>query len=112
MARHAVAVTAARGCPGGADERRAAVAGFPVAGWPGLRDRLAAGGGTGAGGGGWAAREPRRGTSRDAATGSAAVGAHRADMVLTDATTGVAAALASTGEQKALLVGSFYVTPR
>ncbi len=42
--------------------------------------------------------------ARDAAAGSAAVGAHRADMALTDATTGTAAAQASTGQQKALLV--------
>ena len=43
--------------------------------------------------------------NRDAASGSASVGAHRTDMVLTDAATGVTAALASTGEQKALLTG-------
>ena len=42
---------------------------------------------------------------RDAAAGSAAMGAHRTDMVLTDAVTGAHAALASTGEQKALLIG-------
>jgi DNA replication and repair protein RecF len=43
--------------------------------------------------------------SRDVAAGSASVGAHRTDMVLTDAATGVTAAIASTGEQKALLTG-------
>ena len=43
--------------------------------------------------------------SRDAAAGSAAIGAHRTDMVLADAATGVPAALACTGEQKALLIG-------
>ena len=43
--------------------------------------------------------------ARDAAAGSAALGAHRADMALSDAETGMAAALASTGQQKALLVG-------
>ena len=42
---------------------------------------------------------------RDAAAGGAALGAHRADMALTDAATGVPAAQASTGEQKALLIG-------
>ena len=42
---------------------------------------------------------------RDAAAGSAATGAHRADMALADATTGLPAAQASTGQQKALLVG-------
>ncbi len=41
----------------------------------------------------------------DARAGSAALGAHRADMELSSAETGLAAALASTGQQKALLVG-------
>ena len=41
----------------------------------------------------------------DAAAGSASVGAHRADMALSDAGTGLPAALASTGQQKALLTG-------
>jgi DNA replication and repair protein RecF len=43
--------------------------------------------------------------ARDAAAGGAAHGAHRADMALADAETGLAASLASTGQQKALLVG-------
>ncbi len=43
--------------------------------------------------------------ARDAASGSAAVGAHRADMALADAATGLPATLASTGQQKALLIG-------
>jgi len=43
--------------------------------------------------------------ARDAAAGTAALGAHRTDMALTDTATGTAAALASTGEQKALLIG-------
>ena len=42
---------------------------------------------------------------RDAAAGSAAQGAHRSDMLLSDATSGTSAALASTGQQKALLIG-------
>ena len=42
---------------------------------------------------------------RDAAAGSSALGAHRTDMLLTDVTTGTPAALASTGQQKALLIG-------
>jgi DNA replication and repair protein RecF len=42
---------------------------------------------------------------RDAAAGAALLGAHRADMALADAETGLAAAQASTGQQKALLVG-------
>jgi len=106
MARHAVAATAARLDLVARMNGVAAIPGFPVArmsvtcpiadrvtstpavaveDW--LRDSLAA------------AR------ARDAAAGSATTGAHRADMLLSDATTGVAAALASTGEQKALLVG-------
>ncbi len=43
--------------------------------------------------------------ARDAAAGSAAWGAHRADMALMDRQTGRAAGLASTGQQKALLIG-------
>lgn len=42
---------------------------------------------------------------RDAAAGSSSLGAHRADMGLADAETGLPAALASTGQQKTLLVG-------
>jgi DNA replication and repair protein RecF len=42
---------------------------------------------------------------RDAAAGAAALGAHRADLALSDAANCTPAALASTGEQKALLVG-------
>lgn len=43
--------------------------------------------------------------ARDAAAGSAGAGPHRADMRLSDAETGLPAALASTGQQKALLIG-------
>jgi DNA replication and repair protein RecF len=43
--------------------------------------------------------------SRDAAAGAAAVGAHRADMVIADAASGLPAEQASTGQQKALLIG-------
>jgi len=43
--------------------------------------------------------------ARDASAGSAAVGAHRADMALSDADSGLSASLASTGQQKALLIG-------
>ena len=45
------------------------------------------------------------GRAADAATGSAGHGAHRCDMALADATSGLPAALASTGQQKALLIG-------
>lgn len=43
--------------------------------------------------------------ARDAASGMAAVGAHRADMMLTNLETGTEAGLASTGQQKTLLIG-------
>jgi DNA replication and repair protein RecF len=106
VARHAVAATVARialvgrmnavapfpGFPSahmGLDcaiaERLAVAPALAVEDW--LRDSLAAG------------------RDRDAAAGSTAVGAHRTDMVLADAVTGMPAARASTGEQKALLVG-------
>jgi DNA replication and repair protein RecF len=42
---------------------------------------------------------------RDAAAGGAALGAHRTDLAMSDAATNQPAALASTGEQKTLLVG-------
>jgi DNA replication and repair protein RecF len=42
---------------------------------------------------------------RDAASGAAVVGAHRADMTLTDLETRIESRLASTGQQKALLIG-------
>jgi len=42
---------------------------------------------------------------RDTAAATTALGAHRMDMRLTDVATGTPAALASTGQQKALLIG-------
>lgn len=53
----------------------------------------------------WLREALAEGRLRDAAAGSAGVGTHRADMRLADAETGLAAALASTGQQKALLIG-------
>ncbi len=106
MARHAVAATVARMTLVARMNAVASMPGFPVAritlacaiaerletlpalaveDW--LRDSLAG------------AR------ARDAAAGAASVGAHRCDMVLADAVTGVPASLSSTGEQKALLTG-------
>ena len=106
MARHAVAASAARmalvarmnavpssrGFPAARmalvcpiAERLAAMPALAVEDW--LRHGLAAG------------------RARDAEAGSAALGAHRADMALSDAASGTPAAFASTGEQKALLVG-------
>jgi DNA replication and repair protein RecF len=106
MARHAVAATVARmglvarlnavpppgafpaarmllHCPIAA--RLAAEPALAVEDW--LREGLAAG------------------RPADAAAGGAALGAHRADMGLEDAATALPAALASTGQQKALLIG-------
>jgi DNA replication and repair protein RecF len=106
MARHAVAATAARmalvarmnavpsshGFPAARmalvcpiAERLEAMPALAVEDW--LRQGLAAG------------------RARDTQTGSASLGAHRADMALSDAVSGKPAAFASTGEQKALLVG-------
>ena len=42
---------------------------------------------------------------QDAASGSSSLGAHRTDMLLHDVETGTPASLASTGQQKALLIG-------
>jgi DNA replication and repair protein RecF len=42
---------------------------------------------------------------RDAAAGAAVLGAHRADMTLTDLDNRIEAGLASTGQQKTLLIG-------
>jgi DNA replication and repair protein RecF len=47
----------------------------------------------------------RQGRVRDAAAGRTLVGPHRADLVVTHRDKGQAAGLASTGEQKALLLG-------
>jgi DNA replication and repair protein RecF len=105
IARHAVAATASRialvdrlngaaveGFPAAAmrlacpiAERLAGNPAIAVEDW--LRDGLAA------------AR------AADAASGSTGLGAHRADMLLADAATGLPAGLASTGQQKALLIG-------
>ena len=109
MARHAVAVTASRlnlaarlngalasGASGGLPAARLEVL-CPVA------DRLT--------------REPAvrvedwlrcglaRNRRRDAAAGGAALGAHRADMGLIEAASGLPASRASTGQQKTLLLG-------
>jgi len=44
--------------------------------------------------------------AQDAAAGGAGLGAHKADLGMRDAGTGIAAAQASTGQQKALLIGT------
>lgn len=53
----------------------------------------------------WLRAALRDGRTVDAAAGSARIGAHRADLAIADAATGLAAALASTGQQKSLLLG-------
>ena len=53
----------------------------------------------------WLREELAAGRGADAASGTAARGAHRCDMGLRDAASGLAAGLASTGQQKALLIG-------
>ena len=109
MARHAVAATAARSAMVARLNAALAsgVAGaFPVAhialACP-IAERLAAESALAVED--WMRASLEAGRSRDAATRSAALGAHRSDMALTDATSGTPAALASTGEQKALLIG-------
>ena len=80
------------------DERLAAIPSGPFArpaltleGWSGDAGRLLA--------------DLRQNRARDAAAGRALAGPHRADLAVTHCDKGQAAALASTGEQKALLLG-------
>jgi DNA replication and repair protein RecF len=53
----------------------------------------------------WLRAALREGRARDAAAGRTLIGPHRADLVARHAAKGQPAALCSTGEQKALLVG-------
>ena len=53
----------------------------------------------------WFRAELARCRNRDRAAGSAGGGAHRTDMALSDRESGLPAALASTGQQKAMLLG-------
>ncbi|MCX7382355.1 MAG: DNA replication/repair protein RecF [Alphaproteobacteria bacterium] len=109
MARHAVAATAARAdlvtrlnaalAAGAAGDFPAARAGLACP----IGERLA--GGPALAAEDWLRETLAANRARDAAAGGAAIGAHRADMTLADAGTGLAAALASTGQQKALLIG-------
>jgi DNA replication and repair protein RecF len=106
MARHAVAATVARMALVARMNAVPAFPGFPearVALMCPIADRL--GGAPALVAEDWLRQSLAAGRARDAAAGSSAVGAHRGDMALADARTGVAAALASTGEQKALLIG-------
>lgn len=99
MAQHGAAVDAARRETVAAlGERLAEQPDGPFAraallleGWSGTAEALLA--------------DLRGGRSRDAAAGRALAGPHRADLAVTHLGKGQAAALASTGEQKALLLG-------
>jgi DNA replication and repair protein RecF len=109
MARHAVAATAARaGLVAwlNAASEQGAAAPFPAARLALLcpiAERLA--GAPALAVEDWLRETLAANRTRDAEAGSAAVGAHRADMSLADAESGLTAALASTGQQKALLIG-------
>lgn len=99
MAQHGAAVDAARRETVAAlGERLAEKPDGPFAraallleGWSGTADALLA--------------DLRGGRARDAAAGRALAGPHRADLAVTHLGKGQAAALSSTGEQKALLLG-------
>jgi DNA replication and repair protein RecF len=109
MARHAVAVTATRAAL--AERLSAALTGGAAAPFPAARlallcpiaERLRSGPALAAEE--WLREALAASRGRDAAAGSAAVGAHRADMGLSDASTDLPAEQASTGQQKALLIG-------
>ena len=107
MARHGVAATAARmalvhrlnDVPASDSAFPAALIGLVCA----IADRLAASPALEVED--WLRAALAASRSRDAAAGTASVGAHRADMTLTDLETRTEAALASTGQQKTLLIG-------
>jgi DNA replication and repair protein RecF len=109
MARHAVAATAARMALVG--RLNVALAGGVAGGFPAARmglmcpiaDRLAETPALAVED--WLRAGLEANRARDAAAGSSLLGAHRTDMALADAESGTAAALASTGEQKSLLIG-------
>jgi len=106
MARHAVAATAARMAlaarlnaapPAGGFPAARLVLECPIAARLAVEPALTVED--------WLRAELAACRGADAAAGSARVGAHRCDMRLEDAATGLPAALASTGQQKALLIG-------
>lgn len=110
MARHAVAATAARA--GLVARLNAALDAGAAGGFPAARlvlvdaiaDRLATAPAIEAED--WLRAALAAGRAADAAAGGAALGAHRADLRIEDASSGLAAAMASTGQQKALLIGT------
>ena len=107
MARHAVAVAAARrALVARLDGAAGATRGFPSARvlllCP-VADRL--GSAPALAVEDWMRERLARDRGRDAAAGGASLGTHRADMAMEDRATGLGAAQASTGQQKALLIG-------
>ncbi len=111
MARHAVAAAAARRALVGRLNARADAASSEPTGFPPARlalscpvaDRLDAEPALAVED--WLRAALAAGREADARSGSAALGAHRADLLLSDGETGREAATASTGQQKALLIG-------
>ncbi|HET6605683.1 MAG TPA: DNA replication/repair protein RecF [Rhodopila sp.] len=106
IARHAVAATAARMILVKRLNEQAAIGGFPparidlscaIAAKLAVEPALATED--------WLRAALQASRPQDAASGGTTLGAHRTDMVLTDLTTGTPASLASTGQQKALLIG-------
>ncbi|HVY17254.1 MAG TPA: DNA replication/repair protein RecF [Rhodopila sp.] len=106
IARHAVAATAARLILVRRLNEHTAASGFPPArmdlACP-IAERLASEPALAVED--WLRAELQASRTRDSAAGSTSLGAHRTDMLLTDLATGTPAALASTGQQKALLIG-------
>lgn len=106
IARHAVAATAARMHLIARLNEQTATGGFPPARMDLLcpiAERLAAEPALAVED--WLRADLEAARPRDTAAGGSALGAHRTDMRLTDLTSGTTAALASTGQQKALLIG-------
>ena len=107
VARHAVAVSAARaGFVARLNVAPAASAIFPrarLALEDLVADRLAAGPALAVEG--WLRAELAERRAADAVAGTSTLGAHRADMQLTDAATGLSARQASTGQCRAMLIG-------
>jgi DNA replication and repair protein RecF len=106
IARHAVAASAARLGLVTRLNGRATAGGFPPArialSCP-IAERL--GDGPALAAEDWLREGLAAARQRDAANGSTGLGAHRTDMLLTDLDSGTPAHLASTGQQKALLIG-------
>ncbi|HTZ69367.1 MAG TPA: DNA replication/repair protein RecF [Acetobacteraceae bacterium] len=107
IARHAVALAASRrafiaqlnaaSLPGGAFPQAALGLADPIADRLGEEPALAVEA--------WLRGQLAERRVADAAAGATSIGAHRADLTIADAATGLPAARASTGQQKALLLG-------